>query len=211
MNYFDRPNGTEMAAACTVDLEDFEICPRESSRFSQHEGEARAGAMSPGELPWYAIRIRSRWEKIVAGALRSKGYDEFLPLYRKRTRWSDRVQEVDLPLFPGYVFCRSDLSGRPPLVTTPGVIGILGFGGSPAIISPLEIERVKAVIRSGASAGPWPYLCEGQRVRILGGALTGVEGILIRAKGDWRVVLSVAALGRSIAVEVDRDLAMPIS
>ena len=121
------------------------------------------------------------------------------------------MQEVDLPLFPGYVFCRSDLSGRPPLVTTPGVIGILGFGGSPAIISPFEIERVKAVIQSGASAGPWPYLCEGQRVRILGGALTGVEGILIRTKGDWRVVLSVEALGRSIAVEVDRDWAMPIS
>ena len=202
MDYIDRPNGTEWAAACPANVKDFESCSRASLKVSRRE---------PGEIPWYAIRVRSRWEKIVAGALRSKEYDEFLPLYRKRTRWSDRVQEVDLPLFPGYVFCRSDLSGRPPLVTTPGVIGILGFGGRPGIISPREIELVKAVIQSGASAGPWPYLCEGQRVRILGGALIGVEGILVRTKGDWRVVLSVEALGRSIAVEVDRDWAMPIS
>jgi transcription antitermination factor NusG len=160
---------------------------------------------------WYAIRVRARWEKVVAGALHGKEYDEFLPLYRKRSSWSDRIKEIDLPLFPGYVFCRSDLSGRAPFITTPGVIGILSFGGRPAMISQEEIEAVKAVIRSGADAGPWPYIREGQRVRVLRGALAGVEGILVHAKSDWRVVVSVKTLCRSIAVEVDREWVTPIS
>ena len=159
---------------------------------------------------WYAIRVRPRWERTVATALQAKQYEEFLPLYRKRTKWSDRLKDIDHPLFPGYVFCRSELSGRPPLVTTPGVVGILSFGGRPAIVSDQEIEAVKSIIRSGANAGPWPYLNEGTRVRIQYGPLAGVEGILIRAKADWRIVLSVEALCRSVAVEIDREWAVSI-
>jgi transcription antitermination factor NusG len=179
--------------------------------FSRDTSEELPGGLPADESSWYAIRVRARWEKVVAGALHGKEYDEFLPLYRKRSSWSDRIKEIDLPLFPGYVFCRSDLSGRAPFITTPGVIGILSFGGHPAIISQEEIEAVKAVIRSGVDAGPWPYIREGQRVRILRGALAGVEGILVRAKSDWRVVLSVETLCRSIAVEVDREWVTPIS
>jgi transcription antitermination factor NusG len=160
---------------------------------------------------WYALRVRPRWEKVVANALRGKEYDEFLPLYRKRNRWSDRVKEIDVPLFPGYIFCRADLDRHPPLVTTPGVIGIVSFGSSPATISDQEIEAIKAVLDSGNHIEPWSYLPEGQRVRIEGGALTGIEGILLRTKSDWRVVLSVEALYRSFAVEVDREQAVPIS
>lgn len=160
---------------------------------------------------WHAIRVRPRWEKIVAEALRGKQYEEYLPLYRKRNRWSDRQKDVDLPLFPGYVFCRAELSGRPLLVTTPGVIGILRFGNIPAIVSQQEIEAIRAVIQSGASAEPWPYLREGQRVRVNRGALAGVEGILIRTKSDWRVVLSVEVLCRSVAVEIYREWVEPIS
>ena len=160
---------------------------------------------------WYALRVRPRWEKVVAHALRGKAYDEFLPLYRKRSRWSDRVKDIDLPLFPGYVFCRADLSRQPPLIATPGVIGFVSFGNSPAIISDQEIEAIKAVVRSGSYIEPWSYIREGERVRIEGGALTGIEGILVRKKGDWRVVLSVEALCRSVAVEVDRDHAVPVS
>ncbi|HEY7302945.1 MAG TPA: UpxY family transcription antiterminator [Bryobacteraceae bacterium] len=169
------------------------------------------GTPVSGASDWHAIRVRPRWEKVVADALRGKQYEGFLPLYRKRSRWSDREKDIDLPLFPGYVFCRADLSGRPPLITTPGVIGILRFGNAPAIISHQEIEAVRAVIQSGASAEPWPYLREGQRVRVHRGALAGVEGILIRTKGDWRVVLSVDALCRSVAVEIYREWVEPIS
>jgi transcription antitermination factor NusG len=177
---------------------------------SDRGSEASASAPLSEQSSWYAIRVRPRWEKVVASALHSKEYEEFVPVYRKRSLWSDRVKEIDLPLFPGYVFCRSDWSGRPPLITTPGVIGILRFGSSPAVISQQEIDALRAVVQSGAHAGPWPYLSEGQRVRILRGALAGLEGILVRAKSDWRIVLSVDALCRSIAVEVDREWTVPI-
>jgi transcription antitermination factor NusG len=203
----DRLDGTEMAAACPSDFRDTEIALQTSS---DRGSEASTSARLSEQSSWYAIRVRPRWEKVVASALHAKDYEEFVPVYRKRSRWSDRVKEIDLPLFPGYVFCRSDWSGRPPLITTPGVIGILRFGNSPAIISQQEIDAVKAVIQSGAKAGPWPYLSEGQRVRILRGALAGVEGILVRAKSDWRIVLSVDVLCRSVAVEVDREWAVPI-
>jgi transcription antitermination factor NusG len=160
---------------------------------------------------WHAIRVRPRWEKVVSDALRSKQYEEFLPLYRKRSRWSDREKDIDLPLFPGYLFCRMEQSGRPLLVTTPGLIGILRFGNVPAIVSHQEIEAVRAVIESGASAEPWPYLREGQRVRVHSGPLIGVVGILVRTKSDWRVVLSVDALCRSVAVEIYREWLEPVS
>lgn len=203
----NRPNGTDRAAACPSDLSSSEIClPVPSNRRTDEPATTRLSE----ECSWYAIQVRPRWEKVVACALRGKEYEEFVPVYRKRSVWSDRIKEIDLPLFPGYVFCRSNLSERPPLTTTPGVIGILRFGGSPAIISQQEIDAIKTVLNSGANTGPWPFLREGQRVRILRGALTGLEGILVRAKSDWRIVLSVEALCRSFAVEVDREWAMPI-
>jgi transcription antitermination factor NusG len=160
---------------------------------------------------WYAVRVRPRSEKVVARALREKGYEDFLPLYRKRSQWSDRTKDIDLPLFPGYVFCRADLLGKPPLISTPSVIGILSFCGAPAVISDPEIEAVRLIVNSGAHVEPWPFLREGQRVRIERGSLAGLEGIVLRTKSDWRVVLSVEALCRSVAVEIDRDQAAPVS
>jgi transcription antitermination factor NusG len=178
---------------------------------SDIEGHSLGLSSTEADSGWLAIRVRPRWEKIVADALWGKQYEAFLPLYRKRTRWSDRQKDVDLPLFPGYVFCRKELSDRPLLVTTPGVIGILRFGNSPAIISHREIEAVRAAVRSGAAAEPWPYLREGQRVRVQHGPLAGIEGILIRTKSNWRVVLSVDVLSRSVAVEIYREWVTPVS
>jgi transcription antitermination factor NusG len=200
-----------MAAACSSGVREKEVYIYSNLESLRHTSEELPGRSPADESSWYAIRVRARWEQLVADALRNKEYEEFLPLYRKRSNWSDRVKEISLPLFPGYVFCRSDLSGRAPFITTPGVIGILSFGGYPAIISQEEIEAIKAVIRSGADVAPWPYIREGQRVRILRGALAGVEGVLVRPKSDWRVVLSVETLCRSIAVEVDREWVTPIS
>lgn len=158
---------------------------------------------------WYVIRVRPRSERLAAAALRGKQYLEFLPLYQKRSRWSDRVKVIEQPLFPGYVFCRAESSGQPPLITTPSIIEILSFGGRPALVSEKEIDDIKAVVRSGLNSEPWPYLREGDRVRIIRGSLAGVEGVLVRSKTDWRMVLSVDILCRSIAVEVDRDWAVP--
>jgi len=160
---------------------------------------------------WRALRVRPRWEKLAAAAIDGKEYEPFLPVYKKRSQWSDRVKELELPLFPGYVFLRGDFSCKPKVVTSPGVIGILSFGGVPAIVSKGEIEALKAVIASGLYAEPWQYVREGERVRLCTGPLTGLEGILIRAKGECRVVLSVETLCRSVAVEVSRDSIAPLS
>jgi transcription antitermination factor NusG len=159
---------------------------------------------------WYALRVRPRREKLVMGAIGGKEYEVFLPLHRKTRKWSDRTKVLDLPLFPGYVFCRGNLSRQPRLVSTPGVIGILTFGGTPAVISETEIDALRAVIRSGAFVEPWQYVREGERVRVCKGSLAGLEGILVRTKSDCRVVLSVETLCRSVAVEVNRDSVAPL-
>ena len=101
--------------------------------------------------------------------------------------------------------------GKPRLVTTPGVLGVLSFANRPATISDEEIDGIKLVLRSGVSMEPWPYLREGQRVRVQRGALMGLEGIVIRTKSDFRIVLSVDALCRSLAVEVYSECVSPVS
>jgi transcription antitermination factor NusG len=199
-----------MAAACLLgsvpetmsDYVNVHVAPRSSDDMGERISNQRH---------WYAVRVRPRWEKIVAEALEGKQYEGFLPLYRKRSQWSDRVKDIDLPLFPGYVFLRGCLEGRPLLVTTPGVIDILRFGNAPAMIADEEIEAVKAVLRAGAYAEPWRYVREGERVRIQRGSLAGIEGVLVHVKNDSRLVLSVDALCRSVAVEIDRDWVVPVS
>jgi transcription antitermination factor NusG len=160
---------------------------------------------------WYALHVRQRYEKTTAQILRGKGYREFLPLYRMRRRWSDRIVEVELPLFPGYVFCHFDLSDRRvPIISTPGVIQIVGVGRLPVAVEDSEIAAIQQVIESGIAAEPWPYLKAGQRVRIEHGALAGLEGIFIEAKKRHRLVVSVTLLQRSVAVEIDSAWATPL-
>jgi transcription antitermination factor NusG len=153
--------------------------------------------------PWYGVRTRSNQEKLVAAILDSKGYEQYLPLYRQRRRWSDRVVTMEVPLFPGYVFCRFDSQRRSPVISTLGVVSIIGFGNDPAPIPDAEIEAIERVLRSGAGAEPHPFLRIGQRVRVNQGALKDVEGILVRKKSDWRLVVSVSILQRSVSVEID--------
>jgi transcription antitermination factor NusG len=147
----------------------------------------------------------------VAVSLRSKEYEEFLPLYRSRNRWSDRLREVTVPLFPGYVFCRFDPARRLPIITTPGVVSVVGLGKTPQPVDPAEIEAIQALVRSGLPAVPWPYLRAGALVRIEHGALEGIEGILTAVKNEYRVVLSITLLHRSVAVEIDRGWIRPIA
>jgi transcription antitermination factor NusG len=157
------------------------------------------------KLPWYGIRTKSNHERVAAVVLQNKGYEQYLPVYRRWRRWSDRVVETDRPLFPGYVFCRFDARKRLPIVSTPGVVSVVGFGNEPAPISDSEIETVRAVLRSGLAAEPCPFLRDGQRIRVRRGSLEGLEGILLKKKSDWRIVVSVAMLQRSVAVEIDRE------
>jgi transcription antitermination factor NusG len=159
---------------------------------------------------WFALRTKPQREKVVASALRSKGYEEFLPLYRSRRRWSDRIKEMDLPLFPGYVFCRFDVHSRLPILVTPGVLLIVGIGKTPLAVNDSEIAALQSIVKSGLQAEPWPFLKVGQRVRIDQGSLEGVEGILTAIKKPCRLVVSVTLLQRSVAVEIDQDWATPI-
>lgn len=173
-------------------------------------------APSPPVLPsdnrrWYAIHTHSKFENVVSAGLRGKGYDEFLPLYRSKRRWSDRIKELDLPLFPGYVFCRLDLRDRLlPVLTTPGVVAILGAGKTPLPVSDDEIAAVQSIVRSGLPSRPWPNLTFGSRVLIEYGPLAGIEGIALRVDKIFRLVVSIHILQRSVAVEIDRDWVRPI-
>jgi transcription antitermination factor NusG len=168
------------------------------------QNDQLSNSSSPA-LPWFGIRTRSNQEKMAASGLESKGFEHYLPTYRSRRRWSDRIVESDQPLFSGYVFCRFNPQQRLPIVTTPGVVSIIGFGKEPAPIADSEIEAVQTVLRSGLAAEPCPFLREGQRVRVKRGALEGVEGILLRKKSEWRMIVSISMLQRSLAVEIDRD------
>jgi transcription antitermination factor NusG len=158
---------------------------------------------------WFALHVRSRHDKLVASNLRVRGMEALLPLYRSRRRWSDRTRVMDLPLFPGYVFCRFDPQLLLPILMTPGVVRVISAGKRPCPVAEEEITAIQRVIYAGNAVEPWPYLRAGQKVRILDGPLFGIEGILLDVKNRRRLVVSVHLLQRSIAVELDRDCIGP--
>src|SRR5271166_3606801 len=115
---------------------------------------------------WYAIRVKSNRESIVASALTGKGVPPFVPVYLARRQWSDRVVESEIPLFKGYVFCFLDVEKRLPVLTIPGVLDFVGIGKAPHPVEDAEIEALQTIARSKVPAAPWPFLKAGQRVRI---------------------------------------------
>jgi transcription antitermination factor NusG len=162
------------------------------------------------ELPWYAIRVRSNFERIVARNLQDKGFNLFLPTYHERRRWSDRVKQVEVPLFPGYVFCRLNLENRIPVLNIPGVVQILGQGNRPVPVPTLEIDGIKAILKSDLPYLPWSSFVVGQRVVVDRGPLMGLQGVLIENRKPHRLVVSVTLLQRSVAVEVDASWVRPL-
>jgi transcription antitermination factor NusG len=154
--------------------------------------------------------VRSRHEKSVADALDGKGFETFSPVHKSRRRWSDRSKEVELPLIPGYVFCRFDVVNRLPILTIPGLIQIVGAGKIPEPVDAREMESLITAVRSGVHLQLWPFLKTGQRVVIEEGPLRSLEGVLVSTKGKEQLILSVSLLQRSIAVTVDRGWVKPI-
>jgi transcription antitermination factor NusG len=152
---------------------------------------------------WYAIYARHQHEKTVAQILTSKGFEILLPLYQSVRRWKDRTKTLSLPLFPCYVFLKGGLERRLDILTTPGIYALVSTAGSPNPIPPAEIEALRRTIESGASLEPHPFLKCGDLVRVKCGPLTGIQGILVRKKSLYRLVISVEMLGQSAAVEVD--------
>lgn len=166
---------------------------------------------SPVDSPhWFALTVKHQHERRVEGVLSAHGMQTFLPVFRSRLSWSDRIKEREAPLFPGYVFSRFSLPERVSVLNTPGVARIVGFGGKPVPLEDAEVGNIRTAIQSKLTLGPWPYLQAGDRVRIERGPLRGVEGILLREKTGFRLVLGVEILQRSVAVEVDPELVTPL-
>lgn len=156
------------------------------------------------EFPaWFALYTRHQHEKSVVEILSGKDVKVFLPLYHAAHRWKDRIKQLSLPLFPNYVFVFAGPEERGRILSTPGVYDFVRHGGSPAPIPSGQIEAVRRVVASGASVEPHPYLRCGDRVRLKTGPLEGIEGILVRKKNFYRLVVSVELLERSVAAEVD--------
>ncbi|SRR5437016_6716879 len=171
----------------------------------------------PTELPseyyvarWYAAYTSANHEKGVAKQLDERSVEHSLLLYESVRRWKDRRVKLQLPLFPGYVFVRLALRDRLQVLQVPGVIRLVGFNGAPTPLPDEEIESLRLALAEGSRAEPHPYLKVGRRVRITRGPLAGREGVLKRWKGDLRVVLSTELIQRSISVEVDASLVMPV-
>jgi transcription antitermination factor NusG len=166
------------------------------------------GSMEPEAMkyPWYALQVRPRYECAVALVLENKGYEAYLPARTRRRRWSDRVVELREPVFPGYLFCRLDVTARLlPLYTTPGFRRILGVGRWPCAVPEQEIEGIRRIVESGMEAETVPMPKAGERVRLETGPLAGLEGTLVRVQKRHTFVVSVALLQRAVSVEVPQS------
>jgi len=162
------------------------------------------------EPRWYALHVRPRFEKMVERHLSARGFETFVPLYRGRHRWSDRVKEVQVPLFPGYVFCRFDVHHRLPILMIPGVQSVVGNGKLPCPIDDTQLNDIRCAISSGLNCEPWPFPMVGQIVEVDRGALAGVRGTIVTFKKCHRLVLSVNVLQRAVAVEIDGECVRPV-
>jgi transcription antitermination factor NusG len=178
-----------------------------------YSGEAESEAsLTPSTPQWFAIRTRSRHEKLVASQLEQQGIEFFLPLISRTHRWSDRVKQVDLPLFSGYAFTRLSLTGpdRLRVLRTQGVVNFVGMHGSAIPIPDSQIDDVRQLLSSKVPFRERPFLRIGQKVRIRGGALEGLEGILLAENGDRSLVISIAPIQRSLSVRLDGYDVQPI-
>lgn len=158
---------------------------------------------------WYALVVRPRSEKAVAQALANRGVERYLPVYRGRYRSAGRFKDVDLPLFPQYVFCRIDTCSHAHVLSTPGVYRFVAFGNKLAPIDFSELESIRQAVGSGLELQPWPFLQVGDSVEIAEGPLRGLIGRLLTGKGYSRLILDVSILQRSVAVTLDRRSVRP--
>ncbi len=155
------------------------------------------------ESRWYAAYTCANHEKRVAEQLGQRAVEHFLPFYQSVRRWKDRRVRLQLPLFPGYVFVRIALKHRLQVLEIPSVVRLVGFNGRPCALADGEVEALRNGLSWQLRAQPHPYPSFGRLVRIIGGPLQGLEGILVRKKGNLRIVLSIELIMRSIVVDAD--------
>jgi transcription antitermination factor NusG len=161
------------------------------------------------ESEWNVIAVRPRSEKSVAWALSLRGVEQYLPVYRGRYRSAGRFKDVDLPLFPQYVFCKMQTGSRAQVLSTPGVFRFLAFGSRLATVDSFEMENIRRAVTPEAELQPWPFLAAGDWVEIAEGPLSGLVGRLISTKGESRLILGISLLQRSVAVTLDRRWVRP--
>jgi transcription antitermination factor NusG len=154
---------------------------------------------------------RPRHEKVVAEALNGKGLETFLPLFQRRHQYRRGAREFDVPLFPGYLFCRFNALHRLPVITTPGIVRIVGAGTSLLPVSDIEVTSLQIATRERIPAQPHPFLLGGARVAITEGPLAGLEGIVVKEKDPLRIVVSIGLLRRSVLLEIAADRVSALS
>ena len=165
-----------------------------------------AGQSNAGELEaaaWFAVRTRSRAEKVVADHLASRGLEAFLPLVTRWSRWKDRKKAVEWPLFPGYCFARFDPRRQLVVLSSPSVVTIVSFANELAAIPDEQIDSLRTLVSSDLKYDPAPFIREGHRVAVVSGPLAGVVGRLIRKGEHARLILSVDLIGQAVSAEVD--------
>lgn len=173
-------------------------------------GPEPAAIQEPSRLEWFALYVRSRHERTVERSLLSRGLQAIAPFYKVRRRRADRNVDLEVPIFPSYVFCQFEATKRLPILQTSGVVFIVSRDGQPEPIDSTEVASIQKIAASGRAVQPWDFLQNGQRVRIRAGSLAGAEGILVRIRNRERLVVSVTVLQRSVAVEIDQDMVEPI-
>jgi transcription antitermination factor NusG len=158
---------------------------------------------------WFAFRVRPRHEKSVSLALRERGCHEFLPLTREKRRWANRLRHVDLPLFPGYIFCLVHRFAMLPILSTPGVVDVVRAGASPIAANREQIESLRMAVKAQVPLERCHYVDLGNNVQIINGPLAGLRGILVSVRKTQRLVLSVGLLSRSVLLEIDPKWVAP--
>ena len=161
--------------------------------------------LSGSDARWYAVQTRSRHERFVAAQLREQGVSTFLPMITQIRRWSDRRKLVEFPLFSGYVFVHAAVSPqlRTIVLFSRGVAGFVAMQGEPLPIPNEQIDNVKELLAKNVRCAAHPFLKVGQRVRIRGGSLEGLEGILVAHNGDRKLVISVGTIERSFSIRIE--------
>lgn len=157
-------------------------------------------AHSPGL--WYVVRVKANADRKVAQGLTGRGFEVFLPMQR---RMGARNRRIETPLFPGYVFAQFDGRAALSVLMCPGVLHILCRGNVPEPVDPIEMHALQSISRVASSVEPLSTFTSGQTVRIIGGPLADVEGLVLRDGGGQRLVVSISLLKRSVAAEVERE------
>lgn len=184
-------------------LREEELILSQDFLFANHQIEP---LFYPSSNPsWYAVHVRSNYEKRVATELAAKGIESYVPAVVEKRNWTDRKKLIEAPLFPGYVFTRFDdaPASRTAVLRTAGAVRILGFGDSLEAVPDTEIEYLQQLLQANVSILTHPLLREGAWVRIRRGPLKDLEGLLVRVKSEARLVLSVKLLSRSVSTEID--------